>query len=189
MLRLLILSVILATTAPAQSVTGVWTIMPQGDFNALATDGGFLHFRDRGVNEVNPFTGASSGQTARQHIAALAVTHGWPLVGMFISGSGGLNPHLVIHISEYPAQTGPQAQRADKLQTAMTNALETVYKNEQTIDDPTDPDFGQTVDLRQFFVNCHIWNYPAAAPRFAGVGDYAIYVSRDQPPGNWWQGF
>lgn len=174
----------------ALTLTGTFTILNQAQFDELAPDGGPLHFRDTQAGYVNPLTMLPTGQQARQIIAAQAATHGWPLTGIYFSSSGGVLPHFAVHVSEFPVQTGPQSQRADKLQTALLDALEFVYKNEQVVTDPTDPDFGQTTSSRNFWPQVHVWNYPALVPRSViGVGDYQLAAFTDAPPGNWWQEF
>jgi hypothetical protein len=150
------------------------------------------HFRDRGVTERDPLTGNDTGLTARQIIEADVAVHGWPWIGIAFSGSGGLVPHVTIHRSKFPSQTGNPEQRAEKLQNDLQAALESIYKTQQTIDDPTDPDFGQTVDIRNFWPAVHIWNYRADnlyVLRSLGSGDYRIIASADQPTPDWWQQF
>jgi hypothetical protein len=167
-------------------ITGQWATLPESILD------GALHFRERAVTERDPFTGADTGQSARQIIAAQAATHGWPLVGIYISGSGGLVPHFSIHMSQFPVQTGNPEVRAEKLQNDINAALESIYKSEQTINDPTDPDFGQTVDIRKFFAVSKVWNYQQGGlytPRSPGSGDFAFQVSAQPPGSSWWQRF
>lgn len=183
------------------SVTAVLTRLKQEDFEAVLgpnsdDPGGPAHFRDRFVDFAktqpifyrDPIQDVDTGQTARQIIQAQANQHGWPLLGLYISGSGGTVPHFAVHISDFPNVGGPPDQRPDNLQTELDAALELIYKTTQTIDDPEDPDFGQTVDVRNFWVVTHVWNYPATTPREIGAGDYVMSVSDKNPPGNWWQG-
>jgi hypothetical protein len=166
----------------APLVTGVWESFEQFDYNQ------WNHFTGTKL-VIDPFTKISTGKTARQIINEQVAVFGLPLVGMYISASGDI-PHLVLHRSQFPAQTGPANLRAEKLQTALQTALDNVYKAQVFIDDPTDPDFGQTIDVRNFWVNVHVWNYRndgLYTPRRPGSGDFAIYVSDSTPPGNWWQ--
>jgi hypothetical protein len=118
------------------TITGSWTTLSQADFEQTHPNGGFLHFRPRGVTEIDPFTTDDTNQTARELIADLAATHGWPLIGIFVSGSGESTPHLVIHRSTFPSNP---PEKPERLQDDLDAAMERVYKNEQTIDDPTDP--------------------------------------------------
>jgi hypothetical protein len=166
----------------APLVTGVWESLSEVDFNERN------HFQGT-TTLLNPFTKVDTGLTARQTIANQAASFGWPLAGLYISGSGS-SPHLAIHRSQFPTQTGSPAQRAERLQTALQTAMDGIYKSSVVITDPLDPDFGQTVDIRNFWVSVHVWNYRTDGlyvPRIKGVGDYAFRVSDQSPPGNWWQ--
>jgi len=170
------------------STTGIFLTLKQSEFDALAPDGNPLHFRLRGVTEIDPFTDVDTGKTARELITDLVAIHGWPLIGIFVSGSGQSTPHLAIHRSAFPTQTGNPEARAEKLQDALDAALENIYKNEQSITDPTDPDFGQTITLRNFFVNAKIFRYrndglydPSPA-----VQDYLMRLSDVSPGAQWW---
>ena len=172
-------------------VTGVWTTLPQSDFDMLHPDGVTpLHFHGGPANYLNPVTNTLTGRTTREEILNQVATHGWPLIGIYISTSGQVARHFCVHRSQFPAQTGSAAQRAEKLQTAIDAAFELLYKSEQTITDPTDPDFGNVVTSRNFWANSHFFSFQNSGlftPRVNGVGDYAFNVSNDSPPGNWWQ--
>ncbi len=180
-------------------VTASLIVLTEATFDAVASDGQPLHFRDRfadGQQTIPIFyhdqlTDTATGQTARQVIAAQAITHGFPLTGIYISGSGGTVPHTCIHRSEFPSQNGPPDQRADRLQTEIDAAFEAAYKTSMDVTDPTDPDFGQTKDLRNFWAACHVWNYKndsnTYTPRVGGAGDFQIYINNKTPPGNWWR--
>jgi hypothetical protein len=165
------------------TITGSWTTLSQADFEQTHPNGGFLHFRPRGVTEIDPFTTDDTNQTARELIADLAATHGWPLIGIFVSGSGESTPHLVIHRSTFPSNP---PEKPERLQDDLDAAMERVYKNEQTIDDPTDPDFGQTITARNFWVNTRVFNYRSDGLYDPDLPDYTIRVGNEAPVGQWW---
>jgi hypothetical protein len=167
------------------TITGSWTTLPQADFDAPHPNGGFLHFRPRGVTELDPFTKIDTGQSAREIIAALAAAHGWPLIGIFVSGSGESTPHLAIHRSDFPTETGNPEQRAEKLQNALDAAMENIYKDEFILDDPDDPDDGQTITARNFWVNTRINTYRNDG-LYQPRTDYQFRVGNSQPTGQWW---
>lgn len=192
--------------ARAQSITGRWTLLTQQAFDELAPDGGPLHFRDRFSDgaqtipllHIGEFNLTPTGLTTRQVIAQQAATFGWPLKGIYISASGQhVIPHTAIHVSMLPTQTGPIDQRPGKVAAAIDLAFENRYKNEVQIDDPTDPDFGQTVELRNFWALSHFWKYQSnnllyTTKIIGGGGDYQFIVvdgRKAQPPANWWQEF
>lgn len=165
-------------------VTGSWTSLPLTTFEEVARDGQPLHFRPRGVTEIDPLTGLDTGQTAQEIIAGHAQTHGWPLAGIYISGSGGSVPHFALHASQFPTQTGTPAQQADKLTNDIEDALARVYAGAVT---------------GRFFLTSHFWNYRADGlyePRRQQLvnevvvwsGDFAVYLSTTTPPSTWWQG-
>ncbi len=173
----------------ALSLTLVGTILRQSTFDAIAPDGNPLHFRDRAATYVDPITQTDTGLQARDVISSLAAFHGWPLTGIFFSTSGNQKaPHMAVHVDDFPNQGGPPDQRPDRLQEELLAAMEFLYKNEFTVDDPEDPDDGQTIDVSQFFPRIKVWNYPALIPRAEpGVGDYKVIAfGSSNPPGNWW---
>ncbi len=174
----------------ALSLTLIGTTLRQSTFDELAPDGNPLHFRDRAATYVDPISQIDTGHQARVEIGNLAAVHGWPIPGMFFSTSGNqAAPHMAIHVDDFPLQTGAMGQRAEKLQNDLLAAMEFLYKNEREVTDPEDPDFGQTLDVSQFFPRIHVWNYPAVTTRAEpGVGDYQLAVFAKQAPGNWWQG-
>jgi hypothetical protein len=159
---------------------------------------GFIHFREeRRPTLLYPaFSGqgnhtgyTDTGVSARQHIATLAVSHGWPLIGFFISASSEFVPHLVVVRADFPDQIGSPDQRPDRMTTAFTDAMEGLYHAQKTIIDPDDPEFGQIDDIRSFFAVPYFWNYRADklySSRGSGLGDFNMIVSTS-PPGNWWQ--
>ncbi len=178
------------------SVTGNFYVMSRADFDAPAPDGSRLHFREQFrdpahtqlITYLDPLTGIDTGLPARQIVEDQFTAHGDPLIGMYVSASGNV-PHFAIHRSDFPTQTGAPDQRADKLQDDLDAAAERIYKTEELITDPEDPDFGQTVSTRNFFFVTHVWNYKgdnAYTPRANGVGDFRCLLSNDNPPGNWW---
>ncbi len=186
------------------SITFASTSITQEQFEKTTPGGDFEFFRDRFADQpsntqpityVDPVTGIDTGQQVREVIAAQALTHGWPLVGIYISGSpvfGPTIPHFAVHMSDFPVQGGNPGTRADALQEDLNGFLEGIYKTEQTITDPTDPDFGQAVDIRNFWAVVHVWNYQQSGiytPREPGPGDIRLLVSDSSPPGNWWQEF
>ena len=162
-------------------VTGVWELLSQIDGEMG------IHFSGDAL-VLDPFTRVSTGKTARQIVNEQAASFGWPLVGMYISASGSIQ-HFCVHRSQFPVQTGSPSQRAEKLQNDLIAALERIYKTSLFIDDPTDPDFGKTVDVRNFWTVARVWNYRSDGlyvPRISGIGDYAFRVSDSTPPANWW---
>lgn len=167
--------------------------MTEAQFNELAPDGGPLHFRGSGF-AMDPLTGLPTTQTARERIAALAVTYGWPLRGLFVSQAGGVAGHFVLHRQLFPPQTGNATQRASKLNDALTAALARVFHVSTQVTDPTDPEFGQVDEFDPFFANVHVWNYKSDnsyVPREDGVGDYTLRIEDrtvGNAPANWWQG-
>ena len=166
----------------APLVTGVWESLYGPDYEMG------IHFSG-GKIVLDPFTKASTGKTARQILAEQTAQFGLPLVGIYISASGDI-PHLVLNRSQFPSETGSPAQRAERLQNDLQTAVDNIYKTQLFIDDPTDPNYNTTVDVRNFWVSVHVWNYRSDGlytPRLNGVGDYAIRVSDTSPPGNWWQ--
>jgi hypothetical protein len=164
------------------TITGSWSSLPQADFDATHPSGGFLHFRPRGVTELDPFTKDDTGKTARELIQDLVDVHGWPLIGIFISASGQSTPHLVIHRSAFPSNP---PKRPERLQDDLDAAMENIYKNEQTITDPTDPDFGQTITARNFWVNTKVFTYRNDG-LYLPDSDYRFLVSNSQPRAGWW---
>lgn len=224
-LTILILFVLLAVPLSAQpvtrgslSITGSFFSMSESDFNApvpnrteadcAVNDVDCLMFRDQFSDPTgtgnfltpifyrDPIAGVNTGMTARDVIRQQVALLGWPLVGIYISASGN-TPHIAIPREDFPSQTGAPGQRADKLQMALDLAIEGIYKSEAVITDPTDPDFGQTVELRFFFVSVKIWNYHSDnslyAPRGRDVnenwiGDFLALMGVN-PPGDWWQEF
>lgn len=174
----------------ALSLTLIGAVLQEATFNALARDGNPLHFRARVATYVDPITQIDTGVQARVEIANLAAVHGWPLQGIFFSTSGDqLAPHMAVHVDDFPVQGGPPGDRADTLQEELLAAMEFLYKNETLVDDPTDPDDGQLIDVSQFFPQVHVWNYPALVERSSpGVGDYLVAAFANQAPGNWWFG-
>ena len=169
------------------TITGSWSSLPQADFDATHPSGGFLHFRPRGVTELDPFTKEPTGKDARQLIQDLVDVYGWPLIGIFISGSGQSTPHLAIHRSAFPVQTGNPEIRAEKLQNVLDAAMENIYKNEHTVTDPTDPDFGQMITARNFWVNTHVFNYRNDGLYDPGVPDYNFRTGNQPPRSDWWK--
>lgn len=169
------------------SVTGVWLELTEDQFNSNSN-----HFHDRGVQEVHPITGANLGQ-GRAAITTLATAKGWPLRGIFASVVGDESGHFILHRDDFPAQGGAPDQRADKLTIEIDQAMVDAFRVEKLIDDPTDPDFGQTDITDPFFANVHFWNYRADnlyEPRSSGAGDYTIRIQsrvKGAAPGNWWQ--
>ena len=210
-----VLVVFLAIALPlaAQSISGSFQILSESDFNTpapnrteadcIVDDADCLFFREQrrpGTFEPifyrDPIAEVNTGMTARAVIRQQAALLGWPLVGVYISGSGNV-PHIAIPRTDFPSQGGSPELRADRLSTEMDLAIEGIYKSEAVINDPTDPDFGQTVELRFFFVAIHYWNYHADNNLYVQrgvdvndnwVGDFLIKVDRD-PPGNWWTEF
>ena len=182
------------------SVTGNFYVLKRASFDAPAPDGTNLHFREQFrdpagtqlITYVNPLTGIDTGLSARQVVEDQFTAHGDPLIGIYVSASGNV-PHFAIHRSDFPSQAGAPDQRADKLQNDLDAAAERIYKTEQEITDPTDPDFGQTISTRNFFFVTHAWNYKSDnsyEPRNPGIGgDFLCLLSNDPPPGNWWQDF
>ena len=182
------------------SITGSFFSLSRTSFDAQHPNGGPLHFREQFrdpahtqlITYIDPLTGIDTGLSARQIIENQFTLQGDPLIGIYLSASGNV-PHFAIHRSDFPSQTGPPNLRADKLQDVLDVAAESIYKTEEEITDPTDPDFGQTVPFRNFFFVTHVWNYKgdnSYEPRNPGVGgDFLSFLSNDIPPGNWWQRF
>ena len=79
---------------------------------------------------------------------------------------------------------GPK--NADRVQSGVDTSLELYYKDEQTVNDPDDPDFGLTFDLRGFWAVTHFFNHVASGLYTEGT-DYKLLISNNNPPGNWWQ--
>ena len=71
------------------------------------------------------------------------------------------------------------------MQGGLDDSLELLYKNEKTVNDPEDPDHGQTTDQRSFWTVTHIFNFVADG-LYEDV-DYKLMTSNSSPPGNWWQ--
>jgi hypothetical protein len=153
-------------------------VLPQADFEEVHPNGGYFHFREN-----------SPAQTAvRESIAALGLTFGWPLRGIWISGTGSI-PHFGLHVSEFPPQTGSIAQRPEKMQLDIDTMLSDLYEDVITN--------GETATF--LIVKNHIWANPALnyqndmadmLPRFSGTGDFALSSVFDPragaPPSNWW---
>jgi hypothetical protein len=170
------------------------TILREADFEALLDPDdpsrGFLHFRNQYLDPDktqlityrDPMTDADTGQTARQVIAAQASAHGWPLIGLYISGSGQA-PHCAVHRSSFPSNP---PRKAERLQDDLNTALEVIYKSEKTIDDPTDPEFGQVIDIRNFWVNTHVFNYREDG-LYEPNTDFIFQVSSEVPHSDWWK--
>jgi len=171
------------------AITGTWTSLPESDFYALLRPSqpelGYLHFRDQDLATgpiwyKDPITGnILTGQRVRDIITAQAATHGWPLIGIYISGSGQQAAHCALHRSQFP--TNP-AKKPDRLQNDLDAAMERIYKWEVN-------DEGNIYDVRQFWVVTHVWNYrqdQLYTPRQMNhTGDYLVQVS-ETVPGIWW---
>ena len=174
------------------NITGSWSVLTEVDFMMPHPSGGYLHFRDQfrdaaGTQLVtyrDPLTGLDTGQSARAAIESQAAQFGWPLIGLYISGIG-LVPHCAINRLDFPSQTGSPEARAEKLQNALDLALESIYKREQYVDDPTDPDYGKTIDVRNFWVNTHVFSYRRDGLYSPGA-DFKFRVGNKPPRSNWW---
>jgi len=167
------------------AITGCWTSLPEADFNALLRPSepwrGYLHFRDQDLQAgpvwyKDPITGAIlTGQRVRDIIAAQAVTHGWPLIGIYVSGVGQQAAHCALHRSQFP--TNPP-KKPDRLQLDLDNAMERLYKWEVNDD-------GNIYNVRQFWVVTHVYNYRQDG-LYTPVGDYKYFVSDAPPTPDWW---
>lgn len=172
------------------NITGSWSRLTESDFTMLHPRGGFLHFRDRFrdvahmqlITYRDPMTRQDTGESVRATIEAQALAHGWPLIGIYISGASQSAPHFAVHRSQFPSNPPKKVAR---LQTDLDAALEGIYKDERTIDDPTDPDYGQTFDVRSFWVNTHVFRYDKDG--LYVQGDFVFQVSNNQPRPEWWR--
>ena len=178
------------------SITGQFLELSEQSFNEPH------HFTDRFVGgvqqfEIDPLTGINTGLSARDILSNLAVTHGWPLLGIFVSQVGqGEMKHYILHRSDFPSQTGAPDQRADKLQTEIDESFQTVFHLSKEVTDPEDDDFGETDEFDPFFANTHFWNYRSdnlyESKIPGGAGDYLVRIDgreNGNPPANWWVEF
>lgn len=176
--------------------TLVLPILDQATFDAQHPNGGPMHFRNQYrdpahtqlITYRDPIANQDTGKSAREVIQDQATAQGWPLIGIYISGWGRA-PHCAIHRLDFPSQTGNPEARAEKLQNALDAALESLYKSTKYIDDPTDPDYGQNIDIRNFWVSTHVWVYRNNGlydPSFPNP-DYVFRVGDTQPRPGWWQ--
>jgi hypothetical protein len=130
-------------------------VFHQDMFLEIGPDGGFVHFRK-----------PASRALIQQHADA----YGWPLIGIYISGSGS-TPDYIKNRLEFPTPTGG-GNLADKVQTAIDNDMEEVFL---------------TGDARHFWAKCHVFVY--RPDKLYTLGDYTLLVSDGEPPADWWKPF
>jgi hypothetical protein len=89
------------------SITGSWPVLSQADFEEVHPNGGYFHFREN----------TPAHQAVRESIAALGLTFGWPLRGIWISGTGlaELDRYLILACMsrsflhrQVPSHSGPK---------------------------------------------------------------------------------
>jgi len=167
------------------AITGCWPSLPELDFMMPHPRGGFLHFRDQfrdiaGTDLItyrDPTTGLDAGKSVRQIIAEQVAVHGWPLIGIYISGAGQTAAHCAFHRSQFPKNP---AKKPDRLQTDLDNCLERLYKWETEED-------GNIYDTRQFWAVTHVFNYRQDSLYNPDVPDYMITISNSPPTPDWWR--
>ncbi len=179
-------------------ISGQFLQLSLEDFNATFK-GEFFHFVDRfnsagnpimhsqpTKNGNNPIELVNQGITTRDYINNLFTTFGDPLFGIFISAGGGQFPHTAFMRTDFNPLMPNGPKTPDNVQIGMETSLELLYKDEQTVDDPEDPDDGQTFDLRGFWAVTHFFEHVNNGLYDINT-DYKLMISNDNPPGDWWK--
>ena len=146
------------------TITGNWNTLTQADFEKEHKSGGWFHFRFSSI--------------VRTQIAALAATHGWPLIGIFWSGSGD-TPSYALHVSEFPTNA---PKKADRQQDDIDGLMQAIVETEEQ------DDSGGSFTGRPFHAVCHMFNYTGTGGA-AGTPeiDYKFKLTVSPPDAQWWE--
>lgn len=132
-------------------------------------------------------SGANNLGANRYNLVAWDAVTGAASYDVYRTAAGG-NPNTLGRIGSAAALSFGDHGAAGDGATAPTQSL--LQAITADLDDQLAAAYADAQGGNPFWAKTHFWQYLGSrlyVPRWMGAGDYAVLVSNDSPPANWWQ--